>query len=444
MTSVSRVVVAAVLGSSLAFSPQTARANFTAASLAPYEGFFVTRVDIEGCKVTKEFVARREIRIQPGDTLRVAHAQADLTRLENLGIFSSGEIIAAASDGSVALTVRVREMPWIVPFPRIRYTEQDGWSIGAGVASVNMHGRAARLSGSFLLGGLDSWMVRYRFPWITGNHISFDLFASDFERQDDLNEFRERSFELTPWFGSYLGDNGRIGLSISYFQMKADRDSITLAGDHRDRFLRAGGRVGYDSRDNWRNPCRGWMHDLLVMRYDGGAFGEPGQWWLLEADARRYQSLGAKHALVLGALVSYQDGQVGSDIPGYMQYRMGGANSIRGYDIDVLGKELYGKNQSIVTAELHRVLFPMGEHFVGKWSYSAGLEAAAFVDWGLAWNHTDEFDAERARTGFGVGLRCLLPAVFEVRTDVAVGEDGKVFFHLGVGDKLTAQRARLR
>ena len=62
----------------------------------------------------------------------------------------------------------------------------------------------------------------------------------------------------------------------------------------------------------------------------------------------------------------------------------------------------------------------------------------------LAWNHTDEFNAERGRTGIGVGLRWLLPAVFELRTDVAMGEDGKVFFHLGVGDKLTAQRARLR
>jgi translocation and assembly module TamA len=180
------------------------------------------------------------------------------------------------------------------------------------------------------------------------------------------------------------------------------------------------------------------------MRYDGGAFGDPGQWWLTELDTRRYQPLSKRQTLVLGGLFSFQDGEVGTDIPGYLQYRMGGANSIRGYDIDELGRELYGRNQSIVTMEYQYVLLPMHEHFIGKWSYSAGLEAAAFVDWGIAWNHSDQFDAERARTGFGLGLRWLLPAVFEVRTDVAVGEDGQVFFHLGVGDKLTAQRARLR
>jgi outer membrane protein assembly factor BamA len=444
MSSVSRVFAAAALASALVFGAAPVRANFTATPLAPYEGFFVTRVEVTGFKKTQEFIVRREIRIEPGDTFHVVDAQADLTRLENMGIFSSGEIVAETTDSTVALTYHVREMPWIVGYPRFRYTEQDGWSFGAGLASINMHGRATRMSASFLLGGLDSWVLRYRYPWITGNHLSFDLFATDLEREDELNEFQERSLEVTPWFGSFIGDNGRVGLTMSYFQMDSDRDGITLASDRRDQFLRVGGRVGHDSRDNWRNPCHGWLQEVLVMRYDGGPFGEPGQWWLAEADVRRYQPLAARHALIVGALVSYQDGVVGTEIPGYMQYRMGGANSIRGYDIDVLGKELYGRNQSIVTAEYQFVLFPMGEHFVGKWSFSAGLEAAAFVDCGIAWNRSDEFDAERARTGFGVGLRWLLPAVFEIRTDVAMGDDGKVRFHLGVGEKLNAQRQRLR
>lgn len=444
MRAVSRFSTVAVMGAALVCWGDSSRANFTASPLAPYEGYFVTRVDIVGHRVTKEFVIRREIRIHPGDTLRLEDAQADLTRLENLGIFSSGVIEAEAADRSVALTYRVREMPWIVPFPRFRYTEQDGWAFGAGVASVNMLGRATRLSGSFLLGGLDSWSLRYKYPWMTGTHISFDFLVSDLERDDDLNEFRENSVEITPWFGRYIGDNGRLGVTLSYFQMDSDRDGITLASDRRDRFLRAGGRLGYDSRDNWRNPCRGWFHDLLVMRYDGGPFSEPGQWWLVETDARRYQPLTPRQAFNIGALFSYQEGQIGHDIPGYMQFRMGGANSIRGYDIDVLGKELYGRNQAIATAEYHYLLVAMHEHFIGKWSFSAGLEAAAFLDWGVAWNRSDEFSAERARTGFGLGLRWLLPAVFEIRTDVAIGEDGKTYFHLGVGEKLTAQRSRLR
>ncbi len=444
MLAVSRSLAAAFLASTVVLWDRAASANFTADALAPYDGFFVTKVEVDRCKVTKPHIVRREIRIKPGDTLRVVNAQSDLTRLENIGIFSSAEIVAVAADSSVALTYHVREMPWIVPYPRVRYTEEDGWSVGAGVASVNMMGRATRLSASFLLGGADSWMVDYSYPWITGNHISLDFLANDFQRDDPLNDFHEHSLEIAPWFGSYLGDNGRVGVTLGYFRMDSDRDGITLTDDRRDRFLRVGGHIGYDSRDNWRNPCSGWWHDLLVLNYNGGPFGDPGHWWLFEVDARRYQSLAPKHALVVGELVSYQDGIVGSTIPGYMQYRMGGANSIRGYDIEVLGKELYGRNQSILTVEYQRVLFPIHEHFIRKWSFSAGLEAAAFADWGIAWNHSDQFNAESARAGFGVGLRWLLPAIMEIRTDVAVGEDGEVFFHLGIGEKFTAQRARLR
>ena len=399
---------------------------------------------LEGLKVTQDHVARREIRTYPGDTFHVIEAQRDLTRLENIGIFSSCTIEAVAIDSTVALTYKVREMPWIVPYPRFRYTEEDGWSFGFGVASINMMGRGARLSASVLFGGNDSWLLHYRDPWITGNHLSFDMYASHLKRNDILNDFEEHSLEVTPWFGAWIGDHGRAGFTISFFQMESDRDSVTLAPDRRDRFLRMGARVGYDSRDNWRNCSSGWFHDFLVMRYDGAPFDNPGQWWLAEWDARRYQSVGSRHSVVIGTLVSINEGQVGSDIPTYMQYRMGGANSIRGYDIEELGKELYGRNQLIATAEFQRLLVPLHEHFLGRWSFSAGVEAAMFVDWGIAWNHTDEFNAERGRTGFGVGLRWLLPSVYEIRTDVAVGDEGKVYFHLGVGEKLAAQRQRIR
>src|SRR5262245_51055558 len=251
MPAVCKLFAGLLMASTLASWAHPARANFTAAPLSPYEGYFVTRVEVTGFKVTKEYIVRREIRIQPGDTFRVADAQADLTRLENIGIFSSGEVTAEASDSSVALTYHVREMPWIVPYPRFRYTEQDGWSFGAGVASVNMLGRATRLSAAFLVGGLDSWSVRYRYPWITGNHISFDFLAGDFKRFDALNDFNERSLEFTPWFGTYIGDHGRAGVTVSFFQMNSDRAGITLGDDDRDRFLRVGGHLGYDSRDNW-------------------------------------------------------------------------------------------------------------------------------------------------------------------------------------------------
>lgn len=422
-----------------------ARAGFDVATLGPYEGFLVTEVTISGQDVTAEYVIRREIRIQPGDPFRVADAHADLVRLENLGIFSSQIITAAARDSSVALTYEVREMPWIVPYPMFEYTEVDGFSIGLGVASVNMLGRAIHLSGSGTAGGIDAFSIIFKHPWITGNHLSLDAAVSDNRRNDPLNDFREHSREVTPWVGGWIGDTGRLAATVSWFQMNADRDGVTLSPDRRDEFLRLGIRGGVDTRDSWRNPARGWNNEVLAMWYDGSVFDEPGDWPLVEVDLRRYESIGGReNTIVAGALFSWQDGQADAEIPRYLQYRMGGANSIRGYDIEELGEELFGKNQLLFTLEYQREIVPLREFRFWRWAISAGLDVAAFMDAGNAWNRPQEFNSENSRAGFGVGLRFLVPAVNELRTDIAIGEDGAVFFHFGVGDKLTAQRGRLR
>jgi outer membrane protein assembly factor BamA len=439
-----RVIIGGALFLMMAQGAAYADARLDVSSLGAYEGFLVTDVTVTGFRVTKEFIIRREIRINPGDTFHADVARGDLTRLENLGIFSSHAIRAQTSDSTIALTYVVREMPWIVPYPKVKYTETDGWSAGAGVASVNMFGRAIYLAGYGTLGAVDVFSLVFHYPWITGNHISLNAVLSDDQRFDPLNDFKEHSREITPWLGWWLGDSGRMGVSVSWFQMNADRDSITISPDRRDDYLRYGAHGGFDTRDTWRNPRRGWNSDLLVMRYDAGVFGGDGDWTLYELDVRRYLPLGAKHTLLLGNLLSFQDGLANQEIPGYLQYRMGGANSIRGHDIEVLGKELYGKNQWIFTTEFQRELIPIRETRFGKWSVSIGLDAAVFVDVGNAWDKAKQFNADRSRTGFGIGLRFLVPAVYEIRTDVAMGDDGEIHFHLGVGDKLTAQRARLR
>lgn len=436
--------VAACFFCLIAFRAHPSTAASAPDSLAFCQGFRVTRVDVAGFKNTKEFVIRREIQTRPGDLFDAGLVQRDLTRIENLGIFSSAGVAVETTDSTVALTYRVREMPWIIPYPRLRYTEEDGWSIGAGVTSVNLFGRAIYATGYFLVGGLDSYALKFTYPWITGHHVSFDLVAADFRRFDPLNDFNEHSRELTPWLGRWIGERGRVAATVSYFQMNSDRDGVTLAPDRQDDFLSAGVRVGYDSRNAWRSPRHGWHNEVLVMGYDGGLFDDPGQWGLAELDLRHFRAIGEKHSFIIGSLVSLQSGEVGVDFPSYLQYRMGGANSIRGYDIEKLGQTLYGRNQWIVTTELQRMLSPVREYRVGPWSFPAGLKAAAFVDWGIAWNGSDEFDAGRSRAGFGVGLRWIVPAVYELRTDIAIGEGGKVYFHLGVGDKFTAQRSRLR
>jgi outer membrane protein assembly factor BamA len=148
--------------------------------------------------------------------------------------------------------------------------------------------------------------------------------------------------------------------------------------------------------------------------------------------------------MILDQFSQFQSGAVGVDVPEYLQFRMGGANSIRGYDLDSLGQTLYGKNQFIATAEYSFQLRPIREYKILNMSFSLGLAAAVFVDNGIAWNQGSDFNATRNSVGAGFGLRLLVPGMQMFRFDFAKGEGGGLLFAFGTGSKFDAQTHRIR
>ena len=403
------------------------------------EGKTVRNITIDGNKVTKEYVIFRELELETGKPFSVQTMKEDVTRLDNLGIFSSVSITPEESaPGEVDLTVTVREMPWLIPYPAIKISDQTGFTIGPAVSSLNLLGRDISLSGRVLFGGATTYQVNFDWPWIAWNHLSLNVFAAHIIREDDVREFDETSDEVTPWLGIYLGRAGRLRAGYSYFHMKSDQDGITLGSDNRDSLHRLGLALGYDTRDSWVNPHRGWDNEVQTWRTMGDA-----EFWTTDLNAIRYQPVG-KNTVVVSGLASLQSGQLGTDVPLYMDYLMGGANSIRGYELDELGRELAGKNQLLTTIEYQYLLWDVREIIVYGFAVTMGLELGAFVDVGVAWNEGHEFNTDNTRTGYGVGLRSLVPSIGEVRFDVGVSTDGDFVFHFATWPKMVAERQRLR
>jgi outer membrane protein assembly factor BamA len=421
--------------------PAVAAADFDPSLHEHLEGRVVASVSINGANVTKSHVIWREIQTVSGEPLNMETLRDDFIRLENLGIFAAIEIriYADENDNQVFIGFDFVEMPWMIPLLKFKYTEQDGWSVGPGLTSLNMLGYGVTLSGTILFGGTTQFIVESRGPWFTTNSLFYNLRAALLERYDSLNDFNETSFELTPWMSYFLDKHTRVGGMLGYFKMNSDVDGITLSDDNGDEFGRAASAIIFDSRNSWRNPTGGWWTELEV----GYWFGD-GEWFQSNLDLRRWQPIASRHTLAAGFLFSGQTGTVGEDIPQYFMYRMGGANSIRGYDIDVLGKELFGQNQTIFTAEYLWEALPLREWPVLNWAFSAGMQVAGFVDYGDAWNNDDGFDFERGKWGGGFGVRLLVPGINVARLDIGFGEGGEVFFHFGAWDKFTAQRLRLR
>jgi len=160
-------------------------------------------------------------------------------------------------------------------------------------------------------------------------------------------------------------------------------------------------------------------------------------------DLRRYQPLADRHGLFLSALSRTRTGTVGQEVPIHQDFHLGGTNTVRGWNRDS-GR---GKNEFIGTVEYrYRVMEPR-KILAGRFGDSVfiGFELALFGDVGKAWGNSEDSGSDRFLSGYGIGLRLLMPFVNVIRLDFAFGEPGEgVFPHFGVTPKAEKQRLRIR
>jgi len=433
-----RLILAVLVGAG-GLWPASALAQVDPATFAPFEDRPVTGIRFDGHEVTRDYVIAREVETRVGEPFRLATLRGDLQRLENLGLFAETGVTPAADGEGVALTFTFREMPAVLPFPSFLYTEENGFSYGAALSAMNLTGRGISLSARAYFGGTTQRWARLSWPWINGNHRSIDFFGGKRDRADTLNGFEEDSWEFTPGVGTWLGRHGRLRLAPTLFRMESDVAGKTLDPDDSDELVRLSLTIGYDTRDSWRDPRRGWRNELEVIRTWGD-----GSFWTVNLDLRRYQPTWRRQHLLLSGLATLQSGTVGQDVPVYLTYYLGGANSIRGYQLEALGPVLNGKNQLLTTAEYNLKLLDLARRDFFKWSFSVGLELALFGDAGIAWDEGPEFGWKRFRGGLGAGLRLLVPGAEQVRFDLGWSPQGGIHFHFASGTKPAAQRQRLR
>jgi outer membrane protein assembly factor BamA len=411
--------------------------------LAEQAGLRVASVQILGHRHTRTHIIERELQTRVGGQLAPATLTDDLQRLENLDVFSSIRVaVEPVGKASVKVIFHVRELPPVVPYITYDVTDQDGWSFGPAVKSVNLFGRDIFLAGYALFGGRTSYLIDFSQPWMFGDHVSLDFDASRIVRQNDFDGFEETSTEVTPRLGAWIGDNGRVSVALSYLRFQSDLAGHTLSSTDADDLFRLGGSAGYDSRDDWSNPTVGWWSEAELWKTGGVLPGE-GDFWTVNLDGRRFQPAAAGHTIVLASLLTLQSGQPGRDLPQYMDFHLGGANSLRGYDVADLGATLYGKQQLLTTMEYRVPLVEPTEITLFGMTADLGLGFTLFADGGLAWTEGADFSAGRARFGAGGGLRLLLPAVDMTRLEVGYGERGWSI-HFASFSKMRAQRLRLR
>ena len=318
-----------------------------AQTLGSAEGRTVTAIELTGHKVTREYVITREIRTRVGEAFHPDVLAADVQRLENLSVFAEIRVDAEPEGDGVRLRFRFKEMPSWCP-PGLLLHRGGRLRGGPELSAVNLIGRDMSLSARAYFGSAQQYAVSYSWPWISGNHRSFDFYgarsaAAGHAERLRGDELRVHARGRAPTSASTAGSGQVLVLPDEERRRPASR----LSPDNEDILPRLGASFGWDTRDSWRQPAAGLAerdravaHRRLPRRRR-------------RLVVRRTSTCGAgcppragRSSCSPGSCRS-RAGRWARTSPSTWIYFMGGANSIRGLRSHATWEALSGKNQML-------------------------------------------------------------------------------------------------
>jgi outer membrane protein assembly factor BamA len=421
-----------LIGAASGLVPPAALAQVT----DPMEGRIVKEVRVTGLRKLSSDSVVRHLGTKVGEPFRRTTLALDQRRLDELRLFTAVMLEPRLDGDAVALDVAVTETLRLLPVLVLRVTDENGLSVGPGIRGINLFGQGWQSGVSLRFGGetgvsatMDATTIT---PGTWMRHIGFSYTS----RENELYDFDERSTTADVRIARNWVHGLRTGGTADVLSIDTGSSGASLSADGTDTIPTLGAFVTLDALDSSTNPRHGTWAEVEVDRLRGDADS-----WTFILDGRRYQPLSDRHGLGLFSLATFQTGEVGVQLPDYLQFDLGGANSVRGWS---LGSRR-GRNQFIGTAEYTYVVQPIRPFEVKGLNLYAGLQVVGFADLGVAWSGDSDQEAESAIDGYGIGLRLLVPFVDVIRLDLAWGEPGQgATAYFGVSLKAARQRQRVR
>jgi len=399
----------------------------------------VKDIELVGQDITKQYILEREIHHNINVPLDSVLAEEDRQRIENLGIFSMVMLQVFNYDqNEVILRYTVieswRYFPMITPI----YDEKWGWSVGGMLMVNNFRGKNESITVQGQYGGQNTFGIEFIDPWITGDHVSFQIgVANDIYRHNFL-QYDVNSKNLQLGVGRYFKDNirAKVGLNIIDRMYSNELDSKRKF-QHIIPFV----NLVYDTRDLYANPNSGILSlNKLYYRFDIN--GDRNNQFVWNQSTSIYKELiGGSRKMIAGFnftnLLSFSN-----TLDVWYNY-LGGANTIRGWEVPnsklyKSGDQSYrfGMNWITASAEIRQTIIPK---FVTKLDNEFGLSIVAFSDIGVINNNISDLFQETPLLGIGIGIRVPWPVVKSLRLDYGWSfYDGKYMeqsFHLSFGEK---------
>ncbi len=399
----------------------------------------VTSIEFVGYNKTKPYIIEREIQHPINLPLDSSLAEADRQRLENLGIFSIVTLqVFNQNQNKIILRYTVIESWRFFPMITPVYDEKWGWSVGAMLMINNFRGRNESFAIQGQYGGQNTVGIEFVNPWISGDHISFQLSVGNDIYSHNFLQYDINSKHMQLGFGKYFDNDirAKIGLKI------IDRAySNELEGSRNFSYVIPFLNLMHDTRDLYANPSEGILSSNNIF-YRLDTNGDRNNQLVWNQSTSYFKELiGGSRNMVAGVnlanLLSFS-----KTLDVWYDY-LGGAYTIRGWNVP--NQKLYtggdqsyrfGMNWITASAEIRQTIIPK---FATKYNNEFGLSIVAFTDIGVINNSISELLQETPLLGIGIGMRVPWPVIKSLRLDYGWSfHNGKYMeqsLHLAFGEK---------
>jgi len=378
---------------------------------------YVERIEISGNTKTQDHVIRRELRQHEGARYSASDVRRSKERLQRMRYIENVRVSTplGSSDNHVNMHVDIEEGKSGTFSAGMTYSELQNLSFTGKVEEQNLFGQGYQANVSADLGGASSnYSVSLADPYFMGEDISASL--SLFDTNTDLQS-------LASYQKASQGGGVGLGFALNEFSRYAVRirSSNTTISDlptTASASLRAQEgtfvttellqSVSYDTRNRVVAPSNG---ELFSLSLSTAGFGGDYQFYEVGASARSYQPLSEDLTLAFNLSAGVLRGFGGVETPIYRRYSLGGAGSLRGYNIygvslrDPTTREVLG-GESKVSSSIE-VLFPL------PYMATAGFRGAFFIDAGTVWGSSgvvsEPFSLSKVRAAYGFGIEWISP-----------------------------------
>ncbi len=399
---------------------------------------YIDKVKVKGNYETRDYVIRRELRVQEQELAISKGLRRSRTRILNLGYYEDVQIQPFPKAGNKwDLLVKIRERftgQFSVGLSYNEVTKLSGF-VSARKGNIFGTGDIAGLSLSYGSKYRDN-SISYTDKWFLNRPI--DLTWSIFDRRIQYTTYtiarQGASATLSREFWEYW--RWSIGLSIQrikYSDIDPGASTFVKAQEGRRDSRRLTFSIGRDTRDYFLFPTEGSYFNAsytVAVPFIGGTekFHK-----VVLTGSKFLKDTYFDTGLVFSAkgTLGFVEPYGGTDVPLDERFFVGGDFTIRGYDygmagpVDANGDPIGGTKEIILNFELSYKLHDM-------------LYPSVFFDTGMGADRWKDLNPQNWRGGYGVGIRFITPMApiridWAWKTKKVLGDSAPSRIHFVIG-----------